>query len=555
MVVVDRRRFLRIVAAAGAVGGAGPVLGACNANGQASGGTAPKAGGTLRLLDFSSTESFDPASSQGWPVTQLGWVHRRLTGWEVAPGMAIKLIPDMATDTGRSGDGGRTWTYRLKDGLVFSNGTPVTSASVKWSVERSFAPSLSGGLSYHKSLLVGGSNYRGPFGGHPLASIETPDHRTIVFRLERPYGDWPWITSTPAFAAVPPGKGTSPNYGDHPVATGPYQIASLQQGVQVTLARNPHWARATDPLRTALPDQIVIEMALDISVIGQRLIADSGGDRDAFGLVLSPGQLASAVGNPLVKPRLLASPGDALLYLALNTQKPPLNDPAVRRAFQYAADKHAFQVASAGSPALAGPVATTLICPGIPGREVFDLYPAPPSGDPAKTRQMLAAAGYPDGLHNLTFMLNNGESESDDVIQSLRYSLGRAGIQVSFKSDSSYASQHGGYHMRVGGWSPDYPSANAILEPLFASYSIGAYNFCRYASPVVDAMIARAQTILNPVTAGRAWTAIDRRIMADSPAVPLIDARSCFIRGSQVSDFFIGDFGEYPDYLKIGITR
>jgi peptide/nickel transport system substrate-binding protein len=553
---VDRRRFLKIVAAAGAVGGAGSVLAACNASGQAlPAGGAPSAGGTLRLLDFSPTESFDPASSQDGPVTQLGWVHRRLTGWYVAPGAAIKLIADMATDTGRPSDGGRTWTYRLKDGLVFSDGTPVTSASVKWSVERSFALAFSGGLSYHKSLLAGGLSYRGPFGGQSLASIETPDDQTIVFRLDRPYGDWPWITSTPPFAAVPPGRGTNQDYGNDPVATGPYQIASLQQGVQVTLARNPRWNRATDPLRTALPDQIVIEMALDISVIGQRLIAGNGTDRDAFGLVLSPAQLASAAGNPSVRPRLLSSPGDALIYLALNTQKAPLNDPAVRRAFQYAPDKRAFQVASAGSPALAGPVATTLICPGIPGREVFDLYPAPPGGDPARTRQLLAAAGYPDGLRNLTFMLNNGEAESDAVIQSLMYSLGRAGIQVSIKPDSSYSSLHGGYHMRVGGWYPDYPSANAVLEPLFASYSIGAYNFCRYASPVVDRMIARAQTVLDPAAAARAWTAIDRRIMADSPAVPLIDARLNSIRGTQVGDFFIGDFGQYPDYLKMGIIR
>jgi peptide/nickel transport system substrate-binding protein len=555
MVVVDRRRFLKIAVAAGAASGAGTLLGACGASEQASGGGAATAGGTLRLLDFAPTESFDPASSQDWPVTQLGWVHRRLTGWDVAPGTAVKLMPDMATDTGRSSDGGRAWTYRLKDGLVFADGTPVTSASVKWSLERSFAPPFSGGLSYHKSLLVGGSNYRGPFGGQGMASIETPDQKTIVFRLERPYGDWPWITATPAFAAVPPGKGTSPDYGNHPVATGPYQIASLQQGVQVTLARNPRWARATDPLRTALPDQIVIEMALDPSVIGQRLIAASGGDRDAFGLVLSPAQLASAAGNPSVKPRLVTSPGDALLYLALNTQKAPLNNPAVRRAFQYAMDKHAFQVAIAGSPALAGPVATTLITPGIPGREAFDLYPAPPGGDPAKARQMLAAAGYPSGLRNLIFVINTGGGEPPALVQSLTYALGRAGIQVSLKPASSYSSLHGDYHLRLGGWSADYPSANGLLEPLFASYSIGGYNFCRYASPVVDRMIAQAQAILDPVAAGRVWAAIDRRIMADSPAVPLIDGRQCFIRGSQVGDFLMGEFGEYPDYLKIGIIR
>jgi peptide/nickel transport system substrate-binding protein len=108
----------------------------------------------------------------------------------------------------------------------------------------------------------------------------------------------------------------------------------------------------------------------------------------------------------------------------------------------------------------------------------------------------------------------------------------------------------------VAAWTPDYPSPNAMLEPLFASLSInGGPNVFRYARPAVDQMMARAQATLDPVAAGRAWTAIDRRIMADSPAVPLIYGRLCFMRGSQVGDFLMGTFGGNPDYLKMGIIR
>jgi len=546
---MDRRIFLKTVVAAGV---ASTLLDACTAKEQVVGGGAT-AGGTLDFLDVALTRSFDPATSQNMPITELGWLHRRLTGWDVAPGTAVKLVPDMATDTGRSGDGGRAWTYTLKDGLAFSDGSPVTSADVKWSLERSFAPAFAGGLNYHKSLLVGGADYRGPFGGQDLASIETPDQKTIVFHLVRPYGDWPWITSTPAFAAVPQGKGANPDYGDHPVATGPYQVALFQQGVQITLGRNPRWVRATDQIRTALPDQIVIELALDDLVISQRLIADNGDDRDAFGPVFSPAQLANAAGNPSVKPRLVASPGGALDFLALNTQKAPLDDPAVRRAFQYAVDKHAFQVAVAGSPALAGELATTLITPGVAGREVFDLYPAPPGGDPAKARQMLAAAGYPAGLRNLEFA---APSTDDPPSQALAYALGQAGIQVSFHVVPDLSSLLSTYHLAWASWQPDYPSPNANIEPLFASYEIsGGTNLSHYANPEVDRMIARAQSILDPVAADRAWGAIDRQVMADSPAVPLIYQRNTFMHGSQLGDFFIGGFAPYPNFLRMGIIR
>jgi peptide/nickel transport system substrate-binding protein len=217
---MDRRTFLTIAATAGTVSGASALLAACNANEHNSGSSngASTVGGTLRILSPSPRISYDPATSQGLPITSLALVHRRLTGWDTTPGQSVKVAPDLATDTGRPSDGGRTWTFTLKDGLAFSDGSPLTSADVKWSIERSFAPALAGGLTYHKSLLAGGPGYGGPFDGKELDSIETPDQKTIVFHLARPYGDWPWIASTPTFAPVPRGKGADPTYGEHPLA-------------------------------------------------------------------------------------------------------------------------------------------------------------------------------------------------------------------------------------------------------------------------------------------------------------------------------------------------
>ena len=85
-------------------------------------------------------------------------------------------MPDLATDTGRPSDGGKTWTFTLKDGLKYSDGTLIKAADVKWGLERSFAPAFSGGLTYHKDLLSPGLAYKGPFdGGKELDSIQTPD--------------------------------------------------------------------------------------------------------------------------------------------------------------------------------------------------------------------------------------------------------------------------------------------------------------------------------------------------------------------------------------------
>jgi peptide/nickel transport system substrate-binding protein len=562
---MDRRDFLRLVGAAGATAGAGALLVACNANGSgATGSTSTtKAGGTLYILQDSASYTFDPATSESLAITALGLVHRRLTAWSAAPGKVTTVVPDLATDTGRTTDGGKTWKYTLRDNLTMSDGTPITSATIKWGIERSFAPTFASGLGYHKTLLDGGTSYRGPFSGQDLASIETPDDKTIVFHLVRAYGDWPWIVSLPAFSPVPKGKGTDANYYQHPIASGPYQVTSYKSGVSINLARNPHWTKAGDQVRTALPNAIVIEMSLDDSVIAQRLIADSGNDKNAFGAsFVDPAQLAQLSGNSPAHSRVVTSQAGAVEYLALNTQRHPLNNVAVRKAFQYAIDRSTFQVASAGTAALAGPIATTLITPGIAGRQVFDLYQAPAAGDPAKAKQLLAAAGFPNGLPKLTMLIDTANNGADKA-QAVAESLAKAGIPTTIQplDDAAWVAKvtadTADYDLTLSSWQPDFPSANANIQPLYASTEIGGggFNLARYSNPQVDAMIADAQATVDQTQAGQKWAAIDKRIMADSPVVPLIYTRNSFLHGSDVDNFFVADFPAYPNYLKIGISQ
>ncbi|MFD7655403.1 ABC transporter substrate-binding protein [Actinosynnema sp. NPDC059797] len=555
------RQVRKLAAVAAAV----TLLAACNANDRGNTGASSAAeaaqGGTLRILSEGQTVNYDPAKSSSLPITSLGFVHRRLTGWLNAEGEQAEVVPDLG-DTGKASDGGKTWTFTLKEGLKFSDGSPIRSHDVKWGVERTFAPAFSGGLGYHKQLLAGGADYRGPFEGQRLASIETPDDRTIVFRLTRPYGDWPWITSTPAFAPVPEGKGAEPDYGEHPVASGPYQIAEYQRGVRARLVRNPNWDKSTDEIRGGLPDEVQFQLGQDASVVSQRLLADSGDDRQAFGSSFaSPAQLAQLQGNASAKQRLVTSKTGALAYLALNTEK--LTDPKVRQAFQYAVDKTSYQIASAGSAQLAGDVATTLITQGIAGREQFDLYPAPPAGDPEKAKQLLAEAGFPDGLKGLDFVVPKS-NDAPAKAQALQAALAKAGIAVdirvldtdAYEAETSQAEKPT-YDLTLSSWQPDFPSANANIQPLFASSEVGGggYNLSRYRNPEVDALIEAAQSEVDPVAAGRKWVELDKKILADSPVVPLIYTRNSFLRGSAVANFYIADFPAYPNYLQAGIAK
>ncbi|MFF0268610.1 ABC transporter substrate-binding protein [Kribbella sp. NPDC004536] len=538
---------------------------ACNANNKStpSGGStaAAEQGGTLHILSTSKEISYDPAKSQNLGISGIHLVLRGLTSWKTDPNKATELVPDLATDTGQVSDNGKTWTYKLKPGLKYSDGSPIVAADIKYGVERSFAPELSGGLGYHKSLLVGGDKYTGPYKGGELASIETPDDTTIIFKLNKPYGDWPWIVSMPAFAPVPKKADTDPaHYGEKPVASGPYQVQSYTPGSKLVLVRNPNWDKSTDPARTGLPDSIVTDMGLQPDVVNQRLIADSGDDKFAAttGVSVPAALIPTVTGNPAVKARVATSPSGALEYLAMNTKRPALANPAVRKAIEYAVDKQAVQVAE-GGPEFGGEIASTLITPGIDGYNKYDLYQAPPAGDPEKAKQMLAAAG----VSNLNLVLAADNTTGLGVAQAIQQGLKRAGITVTIKPLDTepltdlITGNKPDFDLTVSSWLPDFPSAIGNIQPLFGTSEIGngGYNISRYSNPAVDSAIAAATAEPDRGKAAGLWGAVDKQIMADAPVVPLIYARNAFLHGSKVQNFYLSSYPPYANTLIIGLSK
>ncbi|MFI5707854.1 ABC transporter substrate-binding protein [Kribbella sp. NPDC051620] len=557
------KRSTRAIAVAAALALAAT---ACNANDRTapSGGNSAAAeqGGTIHLLSTSKDIHLDPAKSQNLGISTVHLIVRGLTSWKTSPDKATEVVPDMATDIGQASDAGKTWTYKLKPGLKYEDGSPIVAADVKYGIERSFAPELSGGLGYHKSLLVGGDKYTGPYKGQELASIETPDDSTIVFKLNKPFGDWPWIVSMPAFGPVPKKADSDPaHYDDKPVASGPYRVKTNDTGSKLVLDRNPNWDKATDEARTGLPDSIVFDMGLQPDVVNQRLIADAGDDKfaAATGTVIPPALIPSVTGNPAVKARVAKSPSGALQYLALNNKRPGLSNPEVRKAIEYAVDKQAVQVA-VGGPEFGGELATTLITPGLDGYSKYDLYPASPQGDPDKAKSMLAAAG----VSNLNLVLAATNTPVGlGVAQAIQQGLKRAGITVTIKpyeSDPLFdltTGPKGDYDMTVSTWLPDFPSALGNIQPLFASSEIGngGYNQARYSNPAVDTAIQAATAEQDRSKAASAWGALDKQIMADAPVVPLIYARTAFLHGSKVQNFYLPSYPPYPNVLTLGLSK
>jgi peptide/nickel transport system substrate-binding protein len=304
---------------------------ACGGSGTPKPGTtAGKKGGTLTILTVADFEHLDPQRNYVGSALNFGrLLYRQLTTYKSVPGTAgTELAPDLATDLGTSSDNAKTWTFTLKSGLKYEDGSPITSQDVKYGVERSMSPLIPDGPQYAKQYLVGGTGYKGPYAGKELASIETPDAKRIVFKLSSPHGDFPYTVSLPTFSPVPKAKDTKVNYDGRPFSSGPYKIDRYDRGKSMTLSRNVHWGQ--DDVRKALPDTIKVVMGLDAAVIDNRLIASTAGDATAIQLDSSvqPANVAKVLNVPAVKARTVSGTTGFLRYIAMNTTKGPLNPDA-----------------------------------------------------------------------------------------------------------------------------------------------------------------------------------------------------------------------------------
>lgn len=235
-------------------------------------------GGTLRLVRTDDFDSLDPGNTYyayTWNFLRL--IGRTLVTFDTAPGKAgQRLVPDLAESLGESSDGGRTWTYRLRPGLLFEDGTPVTSADVKYAIARSnYGTDVLGvGPTYFRHLL--GTEYGGPW-REPEAdgpvTLETPDERTLVFRLTEPFAGMDLLATMPSTTPVPKDRDTGIGYRLGPVATGPYRVVSYERGRLAVLEHNPHWDPETDPVRKQRARRIEVHLGVEPHEVDRMLIS------------------------------------------------------------------------------------------------------------------------------------------------------------------------------------------------------------------------------------------------------------------------------------------
>jgi len=533
-----------------------------------------KKGGTLRFGYASDVDSWDAtrvyyASGQNF---MRSFYNRTLVTPDNAPGEgALVLKPDLAKELPKISDDKLTYTFTLRDGLKFEDGSPITSKDVKYAVERVFAQDvLSGGPTYLKDLLDGGQNYPGPYKDTDpdklgLKTITTPDDKTIEFKLQKPFSDFPYLlVMSPG--AVPKAKDTGARYSDHVISDGPYMFDTVDPGKKVTLKRNPNWDPATDPVRKALPDRVEMTLQVNSDEIDKQLL-DGTLDLDFAQTGVQQAAQAKILLDPELKKNADTPKTGFTRYFAISTQVPPFNDIHCRNAVQYAADKVALQTARGGKEA-GGSIATSMLPPNIKGHsDALDPFNSK-SGKPQleKAKQELTACGKPNGFN--TVIASSQSGKGPKVAEALQQALAAVGIKAQIDlQDASlyYRSVIGapnnvhakGYGLMQAGWAADWPAAYGFLDVLVDGKKIqpsGNSNYAELDDPAINELIEKATLESDPDAAAKIWGQIDEKVMQNASMLPFVYDKALNYRNPRLTNVYAYKyFGEW-NFGALGVS-
>jgi peptide/nickel transport system substrate-binding protein len=528
-------------------------------------------GGTI-TYDLSNTpDSTDPGNTYYafmWNFVRL--YGQSLMTYKSCPGKCgLQLVPALATGPGVVSDNGLTWTYHIHSGVKFSNGQTVTSADVKYAVERTYDRSvLPNGPSYFPVLLAD-PTYPGPYkdkSAAGLTSVTTPDATTIVFHLQHPFSDFNYVVAIPQTVPVPQASDTGANYQLNVVSTGPYKFSSYTLNKQLTLVPNKDWSASEDPNAKQLASKIVVNMNVNANDIDNRLLA---GDIDVN--MAGTGVQAAARAKILSSPSLKNYADDGLsgfLWFAyLNTKVAPLNNVACRRAIEYAADKTTLQTAY-GGPIAGGDIASTVLTPAIVGYKSFDLYNAlsKPGGDDASAKAQLKLCGQPNGF-NVNIAYRSDRPAETSAAQALQSALGAVGIKATLKGylSGSYYSDFAGVPNYVhshnlgidfGGWAPDWPDGYGMLDEISNGNTIvpaGNTNIAELNDPVINNLFTKAAGINNATQRNAIWSQIDHQIMSDAGMLPAVYAKTLEYRNPQLTNVYLQAYYGMYNFATLGL--
>lgn len=430
----------------------------------------------------------------------------------------MKLINVLAESFDASKDG-LSYTIKLKKGVKFQDGTDFNAEAVKANLDRASNPD-----NHLKRYNLFKS----------IAATEVVDPYTVKITLKQPFSAFINTLASPAAAMISPTalKKYGKDIGFHPVGTGPYELDNWNQTDYVKVKKfDGYWKKGYPKL-----DSITWRPVVDNNTRAAML--QTGEANFAFPIPYEQAKLLEK-NNKL---ELVTAPSIMQRYISLNVTQKPFDNPKVREAINYAINRQALvKVAFAG---YATP-ATGIVPPAI---QYAQSYPTP-EYNPAKARELLKEAGFPNGF-TTTLWSSHNNSTAQKVLQFTQQQLAQVGIKATVTAMDAgqraaevedKGQKESGVRMFYTGWSASTGEANWALTPLFATqaWPPAIFNTAFYSHPQVDKDLADALKTTDSKQKAALYKDAQDRIWKDQPWVPLVVEKLVSANSKNLTGFYV----------------
>lgn len=570
---------LSTLALAAVVAGCSDDAGGGGSSASASRGQVSGPDDRLTVLSAGPVQAWDPQRITDRRTAGFAsrmWM-RTLTAYPPESALAGQrtLAADLAEDTGRANSDATAWTFSLRSGATWQDGSAITCEDVQYGVSRSFDDSVASS-GYALTYLDipknsdGTSRYPGPSGqdGDSKKSrqlledaVECTDDSTVVFHLVESVGNFDEIVSLPEFA---PFKETEDDtaksaatYGAF--SSGPYELKdgwTASKGG--TWVRNAEWDRSSDPLRRPGPTSVLHREGVEPKDALSEIVDGEDGGR-TLALDPLPASLGPALDEAGEVAQSVETDGQLVDYLAVNAESTQLRSARVRRALAAATDREAY-AEGVGT----GTSTWSLLGTALPSAHETVLDHGP-TGDVAAAKALLKEAEV-DTPVELT-LAHRADEPLDGALRDLLPRWKEAGFDVTLESitgedyfDEISSRRVAEEHDLVwANWGPDHPSAATVLPPLFddrinlTKTSVGR-DYGLWADEDVTTAMDRAIKTRDRGDRATAWSDIDSGLLRDGAYLPLRQSRLTYVAGSEVTSL-VGNpvQGGVPEMGIIGV--
>ncbi|MFJ7726809.1 ABC transporter substrate-binding protein [Neobacillus sp. NPDC097160] len=485
---------------------------------------------TLIFGRAADSYSMDPQNAneiETWRVTKN--VYETLVEYDKE---TTEVVPKLAKDWEVSEDG-KTWTFKLQEGIKFHDGTDFNADAVVYNFERMMDKNHP--ARYKATFSV----YRGMFNGFKgegsvIEEVKAIDPNTVEFKLAEPQANFLANLGMHAFGIISPEalKKYGEKINEHAVGTGPFKFQSWTPNDSVTLVRNEdYWQKGLPKL-----DKLIYKIIPDNSA---RLTALKNGEIDIM-VSLNPSDLSSVKADKNLQ--VMLRPPLNVGYLSINNLKEPLNNVKVRQAINHAIDKKG--IADAFFYGLAEPVKNMLPSSSWAYNNDVEDY----DYDLEKAKKLLSEASYPNGF-DLEFSVTSNSriymQQPTKMVEAMKTSLEKIGINVKVVSYewAAYIDQirNGEHSIGLIGWVGDNGDPDNFLYSMLSKNNAvkgSAQNHTFYQNDEVSELLLKAKSVMDQSERAEIYKKVQKLAHDDAPSVPLVEVKEPVVTANYVKGYF-----------------